>query len=490
MIAAIVKVRALGRDVQEDRSPVDRILARRLRRTPSEPAVLVTTRQHELSVTNWAELAAQARRFGLGLCALGVEPGDVVGILGPAGPESIIVALGAMLVGVAIADLGDGMEPAVFADSIERAGCRLVICGEREHAEGLAAIARHHCGERSMIGWGAASSVSGVYPFGQVCLKGGELLDYEPARAEKRISAVANNAVALVIPDSRRDGTFRHVRLTHDNCIIAAESLRKSIGVTQADRIAPVGVNRGLVELVLLALLGGLTGASLVYAVGDISPLLLCQSARATILLSDGDALDRLHREIDRELLLSAGWRNGFTPWARRVGNEAARRRICGAEVGPYLIACHWVADRLVLSEQRRLLGGCIRRIVVHVSGMRRATRWFFESMGISPLAFVGRPESAGIGLLELPEDPRPGSFGRGMPGVDVWVDAEGRVRIRGANVARSFGGVGEEGWLDLEITGEIDDEGTIWPEHSLGALDAPSLAVLPIAEHTEYSAR
>ncbi|MGE5787126.1 MAG: AMP-binding protein, partial [Myxococcales bacterium] len=473
-------------------SPVDRILARRLRRSPTEPAVLVTTRQHELSVTNWDELTVQARRFGLGLIALGVEPGDAVGILGCAGPEAIIVTLGAMLVGVAIADLGDGsdVDASSFADSIERASCRLVICGEREHAESFGAIVRHHCGERSMVGWGAASSVSGVYPFGQVCLKGAEQLDYEPARAEKRISAVSNDAVALVIPDSRRDGTFRQVRLTHDNCIVAAESLRKSIGVTQVDRIAPIGASRGLVELVLLALWGGLTGASLVYAVGELSLLLLWHAARATILLSDGDALDRLHRDIDRELLLAAGWRNGFKPWARRVGNEAARRRICGTELGLYLFASHWVADRLVLSEQRRLLGGCIRRIVVHVSGMRRATRWFFESMGISPLAFVGRPESAGIGLLELPEDPRPGSFGRGMPGVDVWVDSEGRVRIRGANVARSVGGVRDEGWLDLEITGEIDEEGTIWPEHSLGALDAPSLAVLPIAEHTEHSAR
>jgi long-subunit acyl-CoA synthetase (AMP-forming) len=117
---------------------------------------------------------------------------------------------------------------------------------------------------------------------------------------------------------------------------------------------------------------------------------------------------------------------------------------------------------------------------------MRRHTRWFFESVGISPLGYYGVPASGGIGLLELPDDPRPGSYGRGMPGVDVWVDSTGRVRVRGGNVSRCAPGVDERGWLDLDIIGEIDEDGTIWPERALGALDAPSLAMLPIAERME----
>lgn len=452
--------------------------------------MLVTTRQRELATTSWGEVLTQARRFGLGLCALGLEPGDVVGILAPAGPESLVVALGAMLVGVRVADLGNAADEELTVESIRRAGCRLVLCGDRDNAEALAPTVRLHCGERGLIGWGAASSVSGVYPFGQVCLKGSELLDREPSRAAKRIGVVGLEAIALVIPDSRQDGSFREVRLTHDNCIVAAESLRKSIGVTNTDRLAPIGPSRGLLELVVLALLGALTGASIVYDVGELSPLLVCQTAHPTVLLTDSDTLDQLHREIEREFLIAQSWRNGFSAWARRIGNEVARRRICGTELGPYLAGCFVIAEYLVLAEQRRLIGGSVRRIVVHFAGTRRATRWFFEAMGISPLSFVGVPESSGIGLLELPEEPRPGSYGRGMPGVDVWVDTEGRVRIRGANVATASVGVTDEGWLDLEITGEIDDEGTIWPEHSLGALDAPSLAVLPIAEHTDSRAR
>jgi long-chain acyl-CoA synthetase len=473
-------------DVQEERSPISRILARRQRRSPSDAAEIVITRQRELSATSWGELLAQARSFGLGLCALGVQRGEAVGILAPSGPESEIVILGALLVGACVADLGDGTDSQLSVEILRRAKCRIAICGEREHAEALVVAVRQQCGERGLVGWGAASCVNGVVPFGQVCLKGSELAEREPVRVAEVIARVELNDWALVLPDSRRDGSFRQVHLSHDNCIVAAESLRKSIGIMATDRIAPLGRSRGLVELVLLTLLSALTGASMVHDAGEHSPLVLSQTARITVGIADGDILDVLHRELERELLIGAAWRRRVGHWAHRVGNEAARRRISGTDLGPFLALSHLIADRLVLSEQRRLLGGHLRRIVVYADGMRRSTRWFFESIGISPLGFLGIAESGGIGLLELPDEPRPGSYGRGMPGVDIWVNAEGKIRIRGANVSPAALGVDDRGWLDLGITGEIDEEGTIWPERDLGSLDAPSLAMLPIADQAE----
>jgi long-subunit acyl-CoA synthetase (AMP-forming) len=472
--------------VQREPSPVKRILERRERRSAAAPGAFVVTRQRELTAMSWGELLAQARRFGAGLVALGLERGDVIGILAPDGPEAVVAALGALLIGACLADLGDGRDLERSLECLRRADCRMAICGGRDQAEMLVHSARQLCGERSLIGWGAASSVNGIYPFGQVCLKGTELADREPVHISDVLAAVQLEDSALLVPDSHNDASFVAVRLSHDNCLVAAESLRKSIGVVESDRIVNLGTNRGLVETVVLALLSAHTGSSLVHDWGDISRLALCQVSKATIVIADGESLAALQREIDRELLVGAAWRRTLGSWAMRVGNEAARRRISGSEMGPFLAISHRLADSLVLSVPRQLLGGQVRRCLVRAEGMRRNTRWFFEAVGISPLGFYGVPASGGIGLLELPEDPRPGSYGRGMPGVDVWVDAQGRVRVRGGNVSRTAPGVDERGWLDLEINGEIDEDGTIWPERSLGALDAPSLAVLPIAEPIE----
>jgi len=472
--------------VQEDRSPISRILLRRQRRSQGEPAAIEATRLRELSTRAWGELLAQVRQFGLGLRALGVERGQVVGILAPAGPEATIVVLGALLVGVVVADLGDGTDLELSKVALCRADCRLAICGEREHAEALLPILRQRGIERGLIGWGAASSVNAVFPFGQVCLKGNELAEREPVQVTESIASVRNDDLAIVMPDSRRDGSFREVRLTHDNCIVAAESLRKAIGVQAEDRILALGTSRGLLEQLLLALVSGLTGASLLYAVRELGALITCQSTRPTIVLADKNALDELHRALDRELLVGAAWRRRISAWALWIGNESARRRISGAELGPLLTARQLVADYFVLAELRRLIGGQVRRLIVPGANSRREARWFFEAFGVSPLGIVGPAEASGIGLMELPDDPRPGSYGRAMPGVDVWVDAEGRVRIRGANVSKQAPHIDARGWLDLDIIADIDDEGMIWPESPMGSLDASSLAVLPIAEPTE----
>jgi long-chain acyl-CoA synthetase len=472
--------------VENERSPISRIFARRERRSSADPAILITTRQREFATMGWGELVTQARKFGFGLRALGVERGDAVGILAPAGPEAVIVVLGALLVGACVVDLGDGTDLELSAELIRRTQCRISICGERGHAEVLVPVVRQRQTERGLVGWGAASSVNGALPFGQVCLKGNELADREPVQVEELVASVKNQDLALVLPDSRRDGSLWEVRLTHDNCLVAAESLRKSIGVGATDRILPLGKSRGLLGLGILALLCGLTGASLVCDVGELASLVLSQVAQPTIIVADGAILDGLQREIEAELLVGMAWRRNASSWAQRVGNEAARRRISGTELRPFLAISHLIADFLVLSEQRRLLGGHVRRLVANAAEIRRHTRWFFESMGLSPLGITGVAESSGIGLLELPDDPRPGSYGRGMPGVDVWVDAEGHIRIRGANVSRSCPSLDQRGWLDLGIVGEIDDEGTIWPERVLGSLDAPSLAMLTVAERTE----
>jgi long-chain acyl-CoA synthetase len=476
--------------VQNDRSPISRIFERRERRSSADPAVFVTTRQRDLATTSWGELLTQARRFGLGLRALGVERGDAVGILAPSGPEALIVVLGAMLVGACVVDLGDGVDLELSVETIRRTQCRISICGERSHAEVLVPLVRQQQGERALVGWGAASSVNGALPFGQVCLKGSELADREPVQVAASIASVRNEDLALLLPDGRRDGSHCEVRLTHDNCLVAAESLRKSVGVSATDRMVPLGKSRDLLGFGVLALLGCLTGASLICDVGELTPLALSQAAQPSIIVADGDVLDGLQREIEAELLVGAAWRRNASSWAQRVGNEAARRRISGTELRPFLAISHLIADRLVLSEQRRLLGGHVRRLIVNAAGMRRQTRWFFESMGLSPLGITGVAETSGIGLLELPDDPRPGSYGRGMPGVDVWVDAEGHIRIRGANVSRFSPNLDERGWLDLGIVGEIDDEGTVWPERALGSLDAPSLAMLTVAERMEPRAK
>jgi long-subunit acyl-CoA synthetase (AMP-forming) len=430
---------------------------------------------------------------------MGIERGQVLGIVEATAPETTIALLGALTLGVKVADLGDGIDTEETIELIARSQCNAVVCGAREHADALASAVRQQCGERRLIGWGAASSVGGVLPFSQVCLKGAELLEWEPMRASRMMAQVDESDVAIVLPRIRRrsqsispaqllvDKCERYgVHLTHGNVFAAAESFRKALAIGQNDRIFRLGEGSGLVELGLVGVTALLSGAAILFDTGELSRQQRVLAMHPTVLLADPDELDALYRDLDRELLVGPAWRRWLASWARRVGNEAARRRVSGFENGVLLNCSVFIADQAVLSEYRRMLGGAVRRLVSRGGGTRRTTRWFFEAIGLSPLGILGVPESVGIGLLESPEDPRPGSYGKAMPNVGVCVEDSGRVLISGPFVALDAFEREASGWLSLGISAEIDADGTVWPERALGALDAPSLAVLPIAEHLD----
>jgi long-subunit acyl-CoA synthetase (AMP-forming) len=430
---------------------------------------------------------------------MGIERGQVIGIVEATAPETTIALLGALTLGVKVADLGDGCDSEELLELMARAQCSAVVCGAREQADILAAAVRQQCGERRLIGWGAASSVGGVLPFSQVCLKGAELLEWEPMRASRMIALVEDGDDAIILPRSRRrsqsisptqllvEKCDRYgVHLTHANVFAAAESFRKVLSIGQNDKIFRLGEGMGLVELGLVGITALLSGAAILFDTGELSRQQRIEAMHPTVLLADADELDALYRDMDRELLVGAAWRRWLANWARRVGNEAARRRVSGFENGVLLNCSLFIADQAVLAEYRRMLGGMVRRLVSRGGRTRRSTRWFFEAIGLSPLGIVGVPESLGIGLLESPEDPRPGSFGKAMPNVGVCVDDAGRVLISGPFIARDAFEREPSGWMSLGISAEIDVDGTVWPERALGALDAPSLAVLPIAEHLD----
>ena len=163
-------------------------------------------------------------------------------------------------------------------------------------------LVRQTCGERRLIGWGAASSVSAVLPFGQVCLKGAELLEREPMRANRVIAQAAYGDVALLLPQRRRRSQTLPppghilveererfgVRLTCENCVVAAQSFLRALTISEGDRLMWLGVGSGLVDLCLVSLSAVISGASLIFDAGDLSRQQRAEATHPTVLLADG----------------------------------------------------------------------------------------------------------------------------------------------------------------------------------------------------------
>ena len=77
------------------------------------------------SDTTFAELRAAAVEVGAGLIALGIRPGDAVGILGETRPEWTLADCGALLAGATVVPVYQTCSPEECRYVLEHAGVRL-----------------------------------------------------------------------------------------------------------------------------------------------------------------------------------------------------------------------------------------------------------------------------------------------------------------------------------------------------------------------------
>ncbi len=124
--------------------------------------------------------------------------------------------------------------------------------------------------------------------------------------------------------------------------------------------------------------------------------------------------------------------------WAVGVGKaHAAALREGYVPLG--LRLQHALADRLILSKIRARLGGSLRHIVSGGAALNPDVNAWWEGLGIKVREVWGLTECCGPATLVRLDEWRPGTVGRPLPEVEVRLDADGEVQIRGPNLFRGY---------------------------------------------------
>ena len=88
--------------------------------------------------TSWNAYRDEVRQAARALVALGVKPGDVVGVLGYNKPEWVIMDLAAMMIGASAAGIYFTSSAQDAAYIINHAQCAIVLAEKEEHFQRIA----------------------------------------------------------------------------------------------------------------------------------------------------------------------------------------------------------------------------------------------------------------------------------------------------------------------------------------------------------------
>ncbi|MFD6432691.1 AMP-dependent synthetase/ligase [Streptomyces venezuelae] len=398
----------------------------------------------------WAEMSYEqlrdaARRVGRELLALGVRPGDRVGILAETRPEWTCTHFGVLAAGAVVVPVyptaGDDEVAWVLSDS----GAEVVLCEDADRAAKVERLRDRLPALRHVLPMTGPPGELGA-------------LDALLART----SARSATDLATIIYTSGTTGPPKGCLLTHGNLLaVQAATVPLVDGGPGESTYLYLPLAHLLAQLIEFTTL--IAGGTLTYFGGRIEDVVAeLAEARPTHLPS----VPRLFEKVRSVVLSLAEAQEG----GRERFEEAVRIGVLAAdgELPDELRDAYEAADKALYSLVRQALGGRVRWALTGGAPIAPDTVDFLRACGIAFYEGYGMTESAGVLTLNHPGAVRYGTVGRPVDGVELRIADDGEVLARGAMVFPGYHGNPEatrdaldaEGWLHTGDLGALDDDG------------------------------
>jgi len=435
------------------------------RRRPDDAAYFVKA-EGAWRPTSWADHLAEVRRAARALVALGLEPGQAVGILGFNRPEWVVFDLAGMLAGGAAAGIYTTSSPEDVEYVLGHCAARIALVENDEQWEKV----RH---ARAGLPW-----LRHV-----VLMRGTQVgdpmaLDWESflargegvpeAEIDARLAALRGDQLATLIYTSGTMGPPKGVMLSHANLSWTAE------GALGVGRLTPRDSTLSYLPLShvaeqLFTLHVPIWGGYPVYFAESVTRVAdNLKEIQPTIVFGVPRVWERFHEAVRAKLGEAKGVKAKILAWAQGVGRRVVALRNLGQEPTGALALQYRLASRLVFSKVKPLLGlGRARLCFCGGAPVSREIPEFFSGLDVVIYEIYGQSESCGPTTFNRLDANRFGTVGPVWPGVEIRIAEDGEVLVRGPNVFLGYlddpqatAEALADGWLHSGDLGQLDDQG------------------------------
>jgi long-chain acyl-CoA synthetase len=414
---------------------------------------------------------ARVRAVALGLSALGVRKGDRVALLSENRPDWSVVDLAILSLGAVNVPIYTTQAPEQVRFILEDSGARLLFVSGRKvfrHARpGVDPV--EALGQVIFFDADAASAREGSLTLSEVEERGAEIDGAEPEVFSRMLNAVAAGDLATIIYTSGTTGEPKGVMLTHEAFASNVLAISSALPICATDIALSVLPLSHIFERTVFYVFCR-NGVSVAYAPSfDVVGEYLSE-VRPTIMTAVPRLFEKVFHKIVKKGTSTGGWRSGLFNWALGVGQRYAELVDKGERVPPLLEIQQEAASRLVFSKWREGVGGRLRFFVSGGAALSPVLSYSFLGAGVRILQGYGMTETC-IVSANRPEDNRVGSVGLPFPGVEVRVDSDGEILVRGPNLMSGYYNHPSEtaavldgdGWFRTGDVGTMDARGHLY---------------------------
>jgi long-chain acyl-CoA synthetase len=402
-----------------------------------------------VSIT-FAEYAERVKRLAAGLHALGVGPGDTVGLMLTNRPEFHLIDTAAIHLGAVPFSIYNTSSPEQIAYLLGNAGNRVFVVEEAFLDQAIAALAQADAVEH-LVALGGAARGPGAIPIGDLDV-------HEPAAGfdfDASWRAVRPDDLLTLIYTSGTTGPPKGVQLTHAN------ELAECRGIDAVAKPEPGGSILSFLPHAHIADRGLSHYANMAWG-----HTVTCCPEVSQVFAAAADAHPTFFGAVPRIWeKLKAALEAGFDEPVR----AAVARGMERVRADP--LAVPNPGDEAVYAAIRTKLG--FERCTRYVTGAAPTpleVLEFFAAIGMPICEVWGMSETTSVATMVPPEDVRLGTVGRRLPGVELRLADDGELLVRGDMVMAGYRNdpdktaetIDSEGWLHTGDVAEIDSDGFV----------------------------
>ncbi|MDJ0811973.1 MAG: long-chain fatty acid--CoA ligase [Desulfobacterales bacterium] len=414
----------------------------------------------------YGDLGEKVRQVSSALIALGIQAGDMVGIFSQNRPEWTIAdfgILGAGAVSVPIYATNTAAQAEYIASD---ADLKAIFVGDDDQLAKVQSFAAQYPELKTIVAFDppAGSSGDNVMRFEALVAlgTGGEHVE----ESTRRISQTAPESLATLIYTSGTTGEPKGVMLSHASFAHQIDAINANFDVGPEDRslcFLPLShvYERSWSFYVLSR------GAQNNYMRNPREILDYLREVRPTAMVSVPRLYEKIHAAVMDRLEKSSPGKRRLFDWALGVGRRWADARQAGEKPGWGLRVNHHLADRLVLSKLREIVGGDKNFFSAGGAPLSKDIEAFFLAAGLLICQGYGLSETAPTVTYNTPQNFKFGTVGRPVPGCEVKIGAENEILVKGPNVMMGYykkteatAAVLKDGWFHTGDVGLIDDDG------------------------------
>lgn len=420
--------------------------------------------------TTWRTYAEEVSSAAKAMIALGIEPGNVVTILGFNQPSWVVADVAAMAIGAVPAGIYTTDSPRECHYILDHSESPLLVIEDEGQWAKIVEIRDSLPELRKVIVMRGGPQIDDplVMSWEEFNAAGAEVPREE---LDARLAALEPNQLATLIYTSGTTGPPKGVMLSHDNLVWTASQAIHATGINKSDSSVSYLPLSHIAEQVFTIHGPASSGWAVYYAESIENLASNLGEVQPTVFFAVPRVWERFHAGVMAELNKATGVKAKIAHWAMDVASKVTNVRNYGKEPTGMLAIQYRVADKLVLSKIKHALG--LSRTVILITAAAPISvelLKFFASLDLRIQEVYGQSEDTGPSTMNQSDAIRFGSGGRAWPGSEVKIADDGEILVKGRNVFLGYykdevatAETLVDGWLHSGDLGRIDEEGFVW---------------------------